>query len=115
MEAFLPNAVKATLLGLIAIAFVLVWLARAHPNVHWLQIFRLPAVPMSEEQRARRRRSANRLAALEIIIAGLALPLLYAVSTIMMFNNLKTTPTIIVTACSILCIAIGIWILVRNR
>jgi hypothetical protein len=97
------------------IAFGLAWLARAHPEVRWLQVFRLPAVPMSEEQRARRRRAANRLAALEIIVAGLALPLLYVVSTIMMFNDFKTLPTVIVTAGSVSCIALGIWIFVRNR
>lgn len=115
MDAFLPDPVKAILLGLIAIAFGLGWVARAHPSVHWLQVFRLPAVQMSEEQRARRRRIANRLAALEIIVAGLALPLLYVLSTVMMFNNFKTIPTIIVTACSVSCIALGIWLFVRNR
>lgn len=70
---------------------------------------------MSEEQRARRRRSANRLTALEIVLAGLALPLLYLVSTVMLFNEPKTIPMIIVTACSIFCVAVGIWIFVRNR
>jgi hypothetical protein len=102
METFLPDTVKAILLGLIVIAFALARLARALPHVAWLQVFRLPVIQMSEEQRARRRRSANRLAGLEIIVAGLALPLLYFVSTIMLFNEPKTPPTIIVTACSLL-------------
>lgn len=115
MEAFLPDTVKAILLGLLAIAFALAWLARALPQVAWLQVFRFPAIQMSEEQRARRRRSANQLAALEVIVAGLALPFLYFVSTVMLFNDFKTIPTIIVTACSVLCIALGIWIFVRNR
>ena len=115
METFLPDTVKAILLGLFAIAFALAWLARALPNVVWLQVFRLPAVQMSEEEKARRRRSANRQTALEIIVAGLALPLLYLVSTVMIFNDFKTILTIIVSAYSVSCIALGSWILVRNR
>jgi len=84
METFLPDTVKVILFGLIVIAFALSRLARALPHVAWLQVFRLPQ--MSEEQRARRRRSANRLTALEIVLAGLALPLLYLLSTVMLFN-----------------------------
>lgn len=115
MEAFLPDTVKAVLLGLLAIAFALAWLARALRHVAWLQVFRLPAVQMTEEQRAKRRRSANRQTALEIIVAGLALPLLYLVSTVMMFNDFKTLPMIIVSAVSVSCIGLGTWILARNR
>lgn len=115
MEVFLPDTVKAILLGLLAIAFASVWLARALPQVTWLQIFRLPAIQLSEEQKRRQRRSANQQVALEIMVAGLALPLLYFVSTVMLFSDFETLPTIIVTACSVLCIAIGIWIFVRNR
>jgi sterol desaturase/sphingolipid hydroxylase (fatty acid hydroxylase superfamily) len=115
METFLPDTVKAILLGVFAIAFTLVWLARALPQVAWLQVFRLPVSQLSDEQKKRQRRSANRLTALKIIVAGLALPLFYLASTVMLFNDLETLPTIIVMACSVLCIAIGIWIFVRNH
>ena len=114
METFLPDNVKAILLGLILLIFGLSRLARSLPDVPWLQVFRLPTVQESEEQRARRRRSANRIAGLEIACAGLALPLLYFVSTVMLFNTPKALPTIIVTAMSILCILIGIWVFARN-
>ena len=115
METFLSDTVQAILLGLLAITFALSRLARALPHVAWLQVFRLPVMRMSEEQKIRRRRSANRLVALEMVVAGVALPLLYFVSTVMFFSEPKTIPTIIVTACSILCIALGIWIFLRNR
>jgi len=65
------------------------------PHVAWLQVFRLPYLKESEEQKAKRRRSANRLAGLEIVCAGLVLPLLYFVSTVMMFNEPRTVDTII--------------------
>ena len=115
METFFPDSVKAILLGLIAIVFVLSRLARALPHISWLQVFRLPVIKMSEEERARRRRAANRMAGLEIFVVGLVLPLVYVVSSIMFFSDPKPVPMMIVSACSILCFALGIWIFVRNR
>jgi len=115
MESFLPDSVKAILFGLIVIAFALSRLARAFPDVAWLQIFRLPLNQMSEDEKASRRRTANQITALELVLAGFALPLLYFVSTIMLFNEPKTIPTMIVGAASLLCIGLGIWIFFRNR
>ena len=115
METFLPDSVQAILLGVIALAFVMSRLARAFPDVGWLQFFRLPVLQMSEEQRARRRRSANRLVGLEIVLAGIVLPFLYFASTFLLFSEPRTGPTIIVTACSLLCVVLGIWVFVRNR
>ena len=54
------------------------------------------------------------MAGLEMVLAGIVLPLLYFASTFMSFNEPETLPTIIVGACSLLCIALGIWIFVRN-
>jgi len=114
VETFFPDSVKAILLGLIAIVFILSRLARWFPQVGWLQVFRLPIIQMSEEQRAKRRRFGERMAGLEMVLAGVALPLVYFGSTIMFFSEPKMLPTIIVAACSAVCIALGIWIFVRN-
>ena len=114
MDSFLPDTVKAILLGLIAIMFVLSRLARWFPHIAMLQVFRLPVIRMSEAERERQRRSGNRMAGLEIVLAGFALPFLYFASTIMLFNEPTAIATTIVTACSLLCIALGIWIFVRN-
>jgi hypothetical protein len=114
LEAFFSSTVKAILLGLIAIVFLLNRLARARPDIGWLQVFRLPVVQMSEEERERRRRSANRMGALELILAGFALPAVYFISTIMFFSEPSTIPVIIVSACAVFCIGVGIWILARN-
>jgi len=115
MESFLPHWVNAILLGLIALAFVMNRLSRQLPHVAWLQWFRLPVIQVSEAQRAKRRRSGNRMAALEIVLMGLVLPAVYFLSTMVFFSEPKTMPTIIVTACSVLCIGLGIWIFARNR
>lgn len=114
METLLPESVKAILLGLVATAFVLSRLAHWFPHVAWLQVFRLPIIQMSEEQRTKRRRFGNRMAGLEMVFAGVVLPLIYFASTIMFFSEPQTIPTIIVIACSAMCIALGIWIFMRN-
>ena len=114
METFLPDSVKAILLGLVAIVFLLSRLARWFPHVAWLQVFRLPVIQMSEEQRAKQRRSGNRMAGLEMVLVGVVLPLLYFASTVMFFSESQPILAIIVTACSVLCMALGLWIFVRN-
>jgi hypothetical protein len=115
MDAFIPDSVKLILLVLIATVLVLSRVARAFPAVAWLQLFRLPVIPMSEEQRARRRRIGNRMAALEMVLAGLALPPLYFLSTVMFFSEPSLIPTIIAFAGSFVCISLGVWVFVRNR
>jgi hypothetical protein len=110
----IPPAIKAILLGVIVVAFGLNRLARALPHVGWLQNFRLPTVHLSEEQKARRRRHANRMAGIEMILAGLILPLLYLASKVMMFNEPTTLGLMIVGTCSLACVSLGIWVLFRN-
>jgi hypothetical protein len=114
MESLLPDSVKAILLGLIAVVFVLSRLAPRFPDVAWLQIFKLPVRQMSEEEKARRRRRANLMAGTEMILAGLILPLLYLASKVMMFNEPTTLGLIIVGACSLACIGLGVWVIARS-
>jgi len=114
MDKFLPNWVKAILLGVIVVAFGLNRLAVAFPETDWLQKFRLPVREMSDEERTRRRKAGNRMAALEMILAGLVLPFLYLASTVFMFNEPGTVAMIVVGTLSFFCIAAGIWIFAKN-
>jgi hypothetical protein len=114
MESFLPDSIKAILLGLIAVVFVLSRLSYRFPEVAWLQHFRLPVRQLSEEEKARRRRRANLMAGIEFILAGLILPLLYLASKVMMFNEPTTLGLVIVGGCSLACIGLGIWFIVRS-
>src|ERR1043166_1292460 len=98
MDSFLPNWVKAILLGIIVVAFGLNRLAVAFPEVDWLQKFRLPVREMTAAEKARRRKSANRLAGLEMILAGLILPFGYLASTVFMFSEPGTVAMIVVGA-----------------
>jgi hypothetical protein len=114
MDKFLPNWVKAILLGVIVVAFGLNRLASAYPQVEWLHKFRLPVWEMSEQEKARRQKSGNRMAALQMILAGLILPFGYLASTVFMFNEPGTVAMIVVGALSFLCISVGIWLLAKN-
>jgi hypothetical protein len=114
MGIFLPGSVQAILLGLLAVVFVLSRLARRFPHVAWLRVFRLPVIRMSEEQRARRRRAGNRMAGRGMVLVGIVLPPLYIASRIIFFSEPLAAPAIIVTACSVFCISLGVWIFVRN-
>jgi hypothetical protein len=115
MEVFLPDDVQTILLGLIAIALVLGGLARKFPHVAWLRIFRLPEPAWSEEEKARRKRAGNRKAAIEIVLVGFALPFLYLLSTVVMFQGVETMAMILVGAGSLSCFVLGTWIFLRNR
>jgi hypothetical protein len=114
MELFIPDSVKAILMGLIVLAFVFSRLALRFPDVAWLQMFRLPVRHMSEEEKARQRRRANLMVGIQIILAGLVLPFLYLISKVMMFDEPTPLGMIIVAACSVACLGLGIWIIVRS-
>ena len=114
MESFLPDSVKAILLGLIAVVFVLSRLSYRFPDVDWLQHFRMPIRHVSEEEKRRQRRRASMMAGMEIILAGLVLPLLYIAAKVMMFNEPTALGMVIVGGCSLACIVLGIWVIVRS-
>lgn len=115
MELFIPDSVKAIVVVLVVVGFVLTRLALRFPDVAWLQIFRLPVRQISDEEKARQRRRASLMAGIQIILAGLVLPLLYLASKVMMFDEPTPLGMIIVGGCMLACIGLGIWIIVRNR
>ena len=114
MDSFLPDSVKAIVLGLVAIVFVLSRLSYRFPDVAWLQHFQLPIRHWSEEEKVRQRRRASLMAGIEMILAGMILPLLYLAAKLMMFNEPTTLGMVIVGGCSLACIGLGIWVIGRS-
>ena len=114
MELFIPDSVKAIIVVLVVVGFVLTRLAVRFPDVAWLQIFRLPIRQLSEKEKTRQRRRANLMAGIEMIFAGLVLPLLYLLAKVMMFNEPTTLGLFIVLLCSLACIGLGVWVIVRS-
>jgi hypothetical protein len=115
MEMLLPDGSETIALGLFAAAILVVWLARRFPDVTWLQPFQLRTFQLTEAQKARHRRAGNRQAALEIMLMGLMLPVLYLLSSLFMFNDPKATPMAIALAGMVVCFGVGIWLFARNR
>jgi hypothetical protein len=111
---FLPEPVKIALVGVLAIFAVLVTAANALPDVAWLRPFRLNQ-NLTEAQKARMRRRANRLAGIELIGLGLLLPIGYLVATVMMFNEIDPLTMALTLAGSILCIGLGLWAMFTSR
>src|SRR5919197_3353894 len=82
-----PERLKLALAALIVVVMVLALLGKQYPDVAWLQVFRSPANRLTNEQRTRIRRSQNRLAGVELILAGVIVPLAYFALTVMFFNE----------------------------
>jgi hypothetical protein len=114
MDSFLPDSVKAIMLGFVAVVFVLSRLSYRFPDVNWLQHFRLPIRHLGEEEKRRQSRRASLMAGMQIILAGMILPLLYIAAKVMMFNEPTTLGMAIVGCCSLACIVIGSWVIARS-
>lgn len=104
---------QIVLLLLLGAVFALRSLASRFPQVSWLQMFRLPQ--LSEAQRAKQRRRGNVMAGLELILAGIVLPLGYVALTVMMFNDFTAAGVLVVAAGSMACIGFGVAAFWRNR
>jgi hypothetical protein len=113
IESFLPESVKIVLMGIIALAIVLSALARKLPNVAWLQFFRLQD-NRTEEQKRRARRSGDILGGLEMIMAGVAVPAVYLVGSVMFFNDPTRGTLLLVGAISVVLIALGVGVIVKT-
>jgi hypothetical protein len=109
------RTLQLVLVGLLAVIFGLAALARRFPQVTWLQIFRHNTPRLSEEQRAKFRQRANIHAGAEMILWGVALPMIYIAGTVMFFNAFTTTGIIFVLAGSLLLIGLGLTAIWRNR
>jgi hypothetical protein len=109
------RSIQLVLVGLMAVVFGLSVLSRRFPHVPWLQALRHAFPRLGNEQRARMRRRSDILAGIELILMGIALPLLYVAGTVMFFNNFTTTATTLVLAGSFLSIGLGVTAILRNR
>lgn len=114
METLFPDSVKVVVGGVVVMLFVFNRLAVALPHVNWLQRFRLPEPRISEEERAKRRRRGNRLAAIEMVLAGVILPFGYLASTVMFFNEPGAIAMVAIGVCSLGLIAVGVCVFAKN-
>jgi magnesium-transporting ATPase (P-type) len=112
IESFLPEPVKMVLMGIISLVIVLSALQRKMPNVAWLQAFKLQD-NRTEEQKRRAQRSASMLGGFEMIFAGVAVPAVYLVGTVMFFNEPTQGALLLVGALSVVLIGLGVRVIVK--
>lgn len=65
-------------------------LARRYPHIGWLQAFHIKRPQLTEEQKARMQRRANIHVAIQFILLGFGVPVVYVISSVMMFNDPST-------------------------
>jgi hypothetical protein len=111
----MDRSIQFVLVGFLAVVFGLSALSHRFPHLTWLRRFRYDPPPLSEEHKRRMRQRASIYAGVELILMGLALPLIYAALTLMFFNEFTTTKTALVVTGSIVCIGLGATAIWRNR
>lgn len=108
------QVLQVVILTVLAAVFGLSSLSRRYPHVGWLQPFRFNWPQLSEEQRERMRRRANVHAGIQLILLGVAVPIVYVGSSIMMFNDPSVRGLTLSVAIAALLIALGITGVWRN-
>ncbi len=108
------NLLKIILLGFLAAVYGLSALSRRYPHVAWLRAFRLE-VKVTEEQRAKRRRRAERIAGIELILVGLCAPIAYLIVTLMTWGDPSAIGLTVSSLVGVVLIALGVFAIVRNR
>ena len=103
---------------LLGIAVLLImglsYLARRRPDVRWLQACNFQA-HLTEEQRARLRRTQNRTAGAELILLGMIIPMGYLGLKVMFFSAVQRMELVLVGLLGATCIVLGFVALLRNR
>jgi hypothetical protein len=107
--------IQLVLVAILALVFGLSALSRRFPDVAWLYVFRYERPQLSDAQRDLMRRRSNIYAGIELILMGIALPMLYAAVTMMFFSEVTTMATILVLAGSVFCIGLGVTGIWRSR
>ena len=104
----MTSTIQLIILTLLGALFGLSALARRYPHIGWLQAFHIKRPQLSEEQQARIRRRANIDAAIQFVLLGFGVPVVYVVSSVMMFNDPSTVGLIISGTIGLGLIVLGI-------
>lgn len=100
--------------SLVLLIMFLGWLGRRHPQIVWLRVFDMRA-KLTDDQRRRLQRTVDMNAGLQLILLGLALPVVYVVLTTMFFGTFAPRGIAFVAAGSLACIVTGLVGVIRTR
>ena len=111
----MTSTIQLIVLALLGALFGLSALSRRYPHIGWLQAFHIKRPQLSEEQKARMRRRANIHVAIQFVLLGFGVPVVYLVSTVMMFNDPSTLGLAISGLIGFALIVLGILAIWSNR
>ena len=111
----MTSTIQVIILTLLGTVFGLSALSRRYPHIGWLQAFHIKRPQLSEEQRARMQRRANIHVAIQFILLGFGVPVVYVASSVMMFNDPSTVGLIISGIIGFALNVLGIIAIWRNR
>lgn len=83
----MTSTIQLIILALLGAVFGLSALSRRYPHIRWLQAFHIKRPQLSEEQKARMQRRANIHVAIQFVLLGFGVPVVYVASSVMMFND----------------------------
>ena len=83
----MTETIQLIILGFLGVLFGLSALSRRYPHIGWLQAFHIKRPQLTDEQKARMQRRANIHVALKFILLGFGVPVVYVISSVMMFND----------------------------
>ena len=103
----MTDRIRLVLGGVLAMVFGLSALSRRLPHVVWLRPFGRMRPRLSEGQRAEARRRGDVDAGAHLILLGLALPLFYVATTVMLFSAFTARGVVLTLAGSVTLIGLG--------
>jgi ABC-type Fe3+ transport system permease subunit len=111
----MTSTIQLIILLVLGVLFGLSALSRRYPHIGWLQAFHIKRPQLSDEQKARRQRRANIHVAIQFILLGFGVPVVYVGSSVMMFNDPSTLGLIISGIIGFALIVLGITAIWSNR
>jgi hypothetical protein len=111
----MKSTIQLITLIVLGALFGLSALSRRYPHIGWLQAFHIKWPQLSEVQRARMQRRANIHAAIQFILLGFGVPVVYVASSVMMFNDPSTVGLTISGIIGFALIVLGIVAIWNNR
>jgi hypothetical protein len=89
-------------------------LSRRYPDVGWLQVFRINRPQLTAAQQAQMRRRAAVLSGFQLMLLGLAVPVVYIVSRLMMFNEPTALGLTIAGGSGLVLVVVGLVVIWRG-
>lgn len=104
----MTSTIQLIVLVILGALFGLSALSRRYPHIGWLQAFHIKRPRLTEAQQARMQRRANIHAAIQFMLLGFGVPVIYVVSSIMMFNDPSRVGLVISGVIGLALIVLGI-------